>query len=322
MNPTRARHGTWASRSPRPILLVAALTTLLLANGPLEASDPAPTTDNQAREVQSCLAAECHAYRMAFKQSPHSALDSQGLAKDVGASSSCAACHGEPIRRQKQSGEWLCDFETFAFNEGDLPAAKSRRCQTCHAGEHPGFASSEHARAGLACTDCHDVHGRDHGRWPLQKEITVFDGSALQSEAPSATCARCHSDVFAEFGYKDRHRLQEGIIQCTSCHDPHERQSRMALGGFNHERCGRCHTDKGGPYVFEHGSLRVEGCTACHSPHGSPNRHMLNFQAVAELCYSCHVTVPVFHTRFTLDSQCTNCHSSIHGSQLDPNFLR
>lgn len=49
---------------------------------------------------------------------------------------------------------------------------------------------------------------------------------------------------------------------------------------------------------------------------------MLTFQAVAELCYSCHVAVPGFHSRFTLDTQCTNCHSSIHGSNLDPYFLR
>jgi len=322
MNATRARCRTWGSPPSKTILLVAAIVVVLCATGQIAAIEPEQPADTKATEMESCLAAECHAYRMAFKKSPHSALDTEGIAEDIGASTSCAACHGEPIRREKQPGQWLCDFETFGFNEDDLPVLKTQRCQTCHAGEHPGFAASEHARAGLACTDCHDVHGRDHGRWPLQKEITVYDGSALQSEAPSATCARCHADVFAEFEYTNRHRLQEGIIQCTSCHDPHERQNRMALGGFNHERCGRCHTDKGGPYVFEHGSLRVEGCSACHTPHGSPNRHMLIFQAVAELCYSCHVVVPGFHSRFTLDTQCTNCHSSIHGSQLDPYFLR
>jgi hypothetical protein len=49
---------------------------------------------------------------------------------------------------------------------------------------------------------------------------------------------------------------------------------------------------------------------------------MLLFQNVAELCFSCHATVPGFHARFTLETQCTNCHSSIHGSNFDPFFLK
>lgn len=285
-------------------------------------SETIPVDEAEAEQVQSCLAANCHAYRMAFKQSPHSVLDTEKIAEDVGASTSCAACHGEPVPREKEPGVWACDFEVFAFGDDDLPGVKSQLCLQCHLGEHGGFPGSEHARAGMACTDCHDVHGRDRGRWPLQKEITVHDGSALQSETPSATCARCHADVFSEFEFNDRHRLREGIIQCTSCHDPHQRQRRMALGGFKQETCMGCHPDKDGPFVFEHGSSRVEGCAACHTPHGSPNRHMLTFQAVAELCYSCHVAVPGFHASYTLDTQCTNCHSSIHGSHLDPYFLK
>jgi len=98
------------------------------------------------------------------------------------------------------------------------------------------------------------------------------------------------------------------------------------LGGFKDETCIDCHTDKGGPFVFEHGSVQVEGCVACHTPHGSINRHLLTFQSTGELCYSCHATVPGFHVgtppRFTFATNCTNCHSSIHGSNLDPFFLK
>ena len=96
----------------------------------------------------------------------------------------------------------------------------------------------------------------------------------------------------------------------------------MLLGGFKQQQCTSCHTDKEGPFVFEHGSQRVEGCVACHDPHGSPNRHLLTFQSVADLCYSCHGVVPGFHTRFIADSQCTNCHSTIHGSNFDPFLLK
>lgn len=314
--------GRVLSQPPLVAVVIACVLAILGGVAASIASENDAADQNAEKEVQSCIAANCHAYRMAFRQSPHSVLDTEQIAEDVGASTSCAACHGEPIPKEKVPGQWSCDFEVFAFDEGDIPAVKSELCQRCHLGDHGGFAASEHARAGIACTDCHDIHGRDRGRWPLQKEITVFDGSALQSETPSATCARCHAEVFAEFEFNDRHRLQEGIIHCTSCHDPHERQQRMALGGFKHETCSQCHTDKAGPFVFEHGSSRVEGCAACHTPHGSPNRHMLTFQAVADLCYSCHVAVPGFHAGFTLDTQCTNCHSTIHGSHMDPYFLR
>jgi DmsE family decaheme c-type cytochrome len=174
----------------------------------------------------------------------------------------------------------------------------------------------------MDCTSCHDSHAQQSpGRWPLQRALTQY-GSALQADSPSGVCGECHGDVAAQFELDERHRVEEGVVDCTSCHDPHSPQSREDLGGFKQQQCASCHADKLGPFVFEHGAVAVEGCTACHTPHGSPNRHMLDFQRVAELCYSCHAVVPGFHLRFTLDTLCTNCHSSIHGSHLDPNFLR
>lgn len=135
-------------------------------------------------------------------------------------------------------------------------------------------------------------------------------------------CAECHGDIVARFSLNEHHRLQEGILECTSCHDPHDVQTRTMLGGFKQEACATCHADKTGPYVYEHGSVRVEGCTACHDPHGSVNRHHIKFQKEAELCLSCHAGLPSFHSRFTLDTNCTNCHTSIHGSNFSPFFLQ
>ena len=108
-------------------------------------------------------------------------------------------------------------------------------------------------------------------------------------------------------------------------HD-HGRIGRVRLAGFKQEACIDCHTDKGGPFIFEHGSSKVDGCVACHTPHGSVNRHMLTFQATGDLCYSCHAVLPSFHggtpQRFTANTNCTNCHSSIHGSNFDPFFMK
>ena len=35
-----------------------------------------------------------------------------------------------------------------------------------------------------------------------------------------------------------------------------------------------------------------------------------------------YLVVPGFHTRFTNESVCTNCHSTIHGSNFDAAFLK
>ena len=120
----------------------------------------------------------------------------------------------------------------------------------------------------------------------------------------------------------ERHRILEGMVDCTDCHDQHGKSTRASLGGVKQEKCFQCHTDKEGPFVYEHGSIRVEGCTTCHNPHGNVNRHMLAYQQTADLCFSCHAEVPSFHTRFQATTNCTNCHTEIHGSNLSPFFLR
>lgn len=284
--------------------------------------EPTPIT------LEECAA--CHEEQVtAFQRNPHSALDTKGLAARAGASFSCNACHGDPTRHIDEGGG---EGTIFAFGAGDLPKVKSQNCLTCHGDAHPRFFASPHAISGMDCTSCHTIHATETRNWNLLKS---WNGDSRQPGrramgAASANCLECHRDVFAEFKFNERHRLQEGILDCTSCHNPHAPQTRMLLGGFKQEQCVDCHTDKGGPFVFEHASSRTEGCTACHSPHGSPNRHQLKFQRVAELCFSCHPAVPQFHLgfspvgppRFNLDTVCTNCHSTIHGSNFDPFFLK
>jgi len=143
-------------------------------------------------------------------------------------------------------------------------------------------------------------------------------------------CLGCHQEVRATLNLNERHRVLEGVVACADCHEQHDPSPRARLGGVKAETCTGCHTDKQGPFVFEHQSQLVEGCTACHDPHGSVNRHLLAYQNVGDLCYSCHVEVPGFHQggppgtspRFDSTTNCTNCHSTIHGSNLDPYFLR
>lgn len=294
-------------------MLIAAAVPLLGIAAWVSAQDLATSPGDSADGV-TC--ADCHGEVVeAFQGNPHSVLGSPQWA-DTG---SCSGCHGDGTAHiEAGGGQGVGGLMGFG---GDASAlAKTQACLGCHADVHPTFAATPHAAAGLDCTSCHAIHGNGLTRSLLSgAQATTFDHEDFGNE--TATCAGCHGDVVAKFGFNERHRLQEGILNCVSCHDPHQPASRGLLGGFD-QTCVTCHRDKDGPFVFEHGSVRAEGCVACHDPHGSPNRHMLNFQRTAQLCFSCHAAVPSFHSRFTEDTVCTNCHSSIHGSNFDPFFLK
>ncbi|MEO1088261.1 MAG: cytochrome c3 family protein, partial [Acidobacteriota bacterium] len=235
-----------------------------------------------------------------------------------GVQSSCQGCHGDGAAHVS-SGE-VEDIFGFGL---EVPATvKSDQCLSCHGDSHPRFFATAHAQAGLACTSCHAIHADGSTglltppAGPIEAELAQKIGRA------SASCSTCHSGVMTQFSFNERHRLREGTLGCVDCHNSHEPSSRLQLAGFKQDSCITCHADKGGPFVFEHGAQRIEGCSSCHSPHGSPNRHMLYTQSVADQCYSCHAFVPGFHTRFNNETQCTNCHVSIHGSNFDAGYLR
>jgi len=212
----------------------------------------------------------------------------------------CTDCHGDGAKHVVEGAAG-----TIMAFKGETALEKSKSCLKCHHKNAGQFLGGSHAKAAMDCTKCHSVH--------KQKYMAH----------PSKLCVSCHQDVFAEFQLNERHRLQEGILECTTCHDPHGPAIRERLAGFKHEACLKCHTDKGGPFLYEHEASRIEGCTACHDVHGSPNRHMLKHQNVAQLCFSCHAAAPSWHQRFTTsDANCASCHSTIHGSNLSNIFLK
>lgn len=274
----------------------------------------------------SAVCGDCHEeYVDSVALGPHDLFESShwdlaqaGLPVNV----ACEACHGDATQHVEEEG----DAPIFAFKDA-LPS--DTPCLTCHQTSHPRFVASPHAEAGMSCTSCHSIHSAEPAGPPLLKAV-VTAAQLAQSRGTSATCYECHQEAFAEFELNERHRLQEGILECTSCHDPHAPARRTMLTSAAKEPCVTCHTDKEGPFVFEHGSIMVEGCTSCHSPHGSPNRHMLRHQDGGELCFTCHAAVPQFHfgfspvapPRFDTTTNCVNCHSAIHGSNFDPFFLK
>ncbi len=262
-----------------------------------------PYAQEQKKEFGVC--AECHEDVCTdFKLVRHAEVKAEQWTKTARqVESMCANCHGDPTKHLEEGGG---AGTIFAFKKTDEPHAKAEICLQCHGMTRSRFYASPHGKAGMDCTYCHS-------------ELMKGTGEKIR---PSQVCLNCHEDIGAQFAMNERHRLQEGVLECTTCHNQHEPATGTRLGGFKDEACLRCHTDKGGPFLHEHEASRVEGCGTCHEAHGSSNRHMLTHQSTADLCFSCHAAAVSWHAYFNQDTNCVTCHATVHGSNLDRRFLK
>lgn len=229
----------------------------------------------------------------------------------------CEACHGPGAEHVNGGGD---KSKIFTFKNVSASAV-SERCLDCHqyGEEHSNYARSVHKINDVSCVDCHSPH---HAK---EKQF-------LLAERQPQLCYSCHLEAKPDFSKPFRHRVNEGLVKCTDCHNQH--------GGFLTKQlrstaaqdavCFQCHVDKGGPFVFEHAPVKTEGCVACHTPHGSSNPRMLKRSQVNLLCLECHTLtvdqaapgIPSFHNQAQKYQACTLCHAQIHGSTLSKVFFR
>lgn len=266
--------------------------------------------------IGSKRCAVCHAEQTkTFAQNPHAAV--ARIARLASPETECEACHGPGLAHvEALATEPLNNFAR------DQPAQLNRACLECHGGDD-GFEnhrSDEHARAGVACSSCHRMH-------------SGVEGEPLLSASTNQLCSSCHLEERAEFNRPFGHELTAGAMECVDCHNPHGQPPGAATARVfaTDTSCVRCHADKRGPFPFEHAPVRLEACSSCHEPHGSVNPRMLARHNVGQLCLECHSMTdgtlggapPSFHDPRTARFQsCTGCHSKIHGSFVDRDFLR
>jgi predicted CXXCH cytochrome family protein len=250
----------------------------------------------------------------------------------------CESCHGPGKAHVESSGD---KTKIISFKNKNSKQI-SETCLGCHAGkeEHNNFRRGEHWRNNIGCTDCHTAHG---SKTEMAKADSItFLGRASSQNPPVAMlkaheqqlCIGCHTETKAQFTKPFHHKVLEGTMKCSDCHNPHggfeQKQTKLAIG--IDMACIKCHSDKQGPFVFEHAPLKIEGCATCHMPHGTSNPKMLKRPQVRQLCLECHSGItdqlsdgPTGgpHTQTSIRSQnCTVCHSSIHGSNTSNVFFR
>jgi DmsE family decaheme c-type cytochrome len=229
----------------------------------------------------------------------------------------CEACHGAAASHVADPTD---TSKLFLFEKASAKEINAR-CLTCHAGgtQHMNAINSLHAKNDVACTSCHSPHHAKETQFLLVK-------------AQPQLCYGCHLQQKPQFDMPFHHRVNEGLIQCSDCHNVHGsvKAKQVRTSATQDVVCFTCHIDKQGPFVFEHEAVKLEGCQSCHVTHGGPNPHMLKVSNVNLLCLQCHTAstfsgapgTPSFHNQNTFFQACTLCHSQIHGSNVDATFFK
>ena len=278
--------------------------------------DPEPFVDPTAGSTyvgaETCKSCHAELYDKSFAATPHAALLKEGK-------HGCEDCHGAGSAHVEGGGDVT---KIIIFSK--LSAAQaSQRCMRCHQSneENSDFAESMHLSQGVGCLSCHSPHHAGGPEFLLIKRQPLL-------------CYGCHAQQKAEFARPYRHRVDVGLIKCSDCHNPHgsfrDHQLRESAGGM--EVCTKCHSEKMGPFVFEHMPVKQDGCTSCHTPHGSTNPRLLRVSNINIMCLQCHTldltdnhfTPPErnFHNQNTQFQACTMCHTQIHGSNFNEFFFK
>ncbi len=266
-------------------------------------SAESPAAAPAAFDVNDCKS--CHESAVTkFQQTHHG-----GLAQ------SCASCHGdvtEHLRSNLEKGEPGPIVSFKKMKAADVNAA----CLTCHdKGHQANWAGGVHERRGLSCTSCHSVHD------------FKSDHAQLKTAQDAQTCNSCHTQIRAKTMRVSHHPVREGLLNCASCHDPHDStKPKMISAESVNEKCLTCHAEKRGPFLWEHAPVR-ENCLNCHDPHGSNHEKLLAAKQPF-LCQRCHLNTrhpgTLYDLRNTVtgasvtnravEHACKNCHQNVHGT--------
>lgn len=285
-------------------ILFAATTAV---SPPLQA---ATVASEEGAEIRAC--AKCHANEVErFSANPHATTNKPGGKDDV-----CSGCHGPSAAHIASGGD-----PSKVLNFAQMKTSQvNQLCLRCHGGGEAAFEHSEHGKAHLSCTSCHSIHAAGHFKLLLKASTTEL-------------CFQCHAEVKSQFSAPSHHKVEEGLIECTDCHNPHGPSGKPFQPDSVRQTaaCTNCHTQTAGPFTYEHAPMQTEGCTACHVGHSGPNPNLLIRAKVDAICEQCHFPAPDSASGAHLNpgiqsasttKTCITCHVDIHGSNSSMVFLR
>ena len=291
--------------SAAPVVSVVA-TPAPQAPAAAPAADAQPAVQPGYLGSDSCVV--CHEnYDKSIEATKHGF---KGNAMAPASKQGCESCHGPGEAHASDPA----NVKPIQLNKVKADVANGQ-CQTCHnRGEHALWDGSQHENRNVKCIDCHSVHSSE-------------GPTLMRAKTQQLTCARCHQTVTNKQQRFNHMPVREGKMTCSSCHNVHGTTNvkLLRVGTTVDQSCTSCHTEKRGPFLWEHAPV-VDSCTTCHDSHGSNNDRML-VAKLPFLCQRCHVTSrhpPTVYEGYTLQNSgsanrlvgksCANCHQQIHGS--------
>jgi DmsE family decaheme c-type cytochrome len=240
-----------------------------------------------------------------------------------GRTPTCISCHGESfghLNNPKGLAERPKPDRTFTKGTSTPPEVRNAACLTCHQKDSKRhlWMGSAHETAGVACTNCHEVHAQ-HDK-------------VRDKRTQPQVCFACHKEQRSQVNKPSHHPILEGKVACSDCHNPHGSAGpKLMKRDSVVETCYACHMEKRGPFVHDHRPVS-DDCTNCHMPHGTTADNLLKARPPL-VCYQCHsghgtpgvagiapgiTGSPKANTNIEQARGCLNCHTEIHGSN-NPN---
>ena len=168
---------------------------------PQATSPPAATNGYTGSEV--CKTCHPNVW-LNFYKNPHYKSIASG--KETAERTGCEGCHGPAQAHVAARGGKASIPHAFSLME---PKQVLEDCLGCHARDlaRANIRRSEHTLNDVACTSCHSIHHSPTPKYLLAKK---------QNEL----CYTCHATIRAQFDMPSKHRVNEGFMQCSDCHNP------------------------------------------------------------------------------------------------------
>ncbi|HYL93393.1 MAG TPA: DmsE family decaheme c-type cytochrome, partial [Alphaproteobacteria bacterium] len=240
----------------------------------------------------------------------------------------CEDCHGAGSLHAESAGDTK---KIMSFKKRTERQANAV-CLSCHGQDETirNWIVGPHEAGRVRCTDCHEVHSKAIQKTAADRvsydTMSAGRATAVESIVPESkvflepksqgteNCLKCHASQRGEMNLPYHHPLREGKVGCDDCHNPHGGPAGNNLKTATpNPLCLSCHAQYRGPFTYQHAPVN-ENCMLCHTPHGSPNTNLLNVSQPA-LCIQCH---SAHHNGagLPLVDRCTQCHGSIHGTDV------
>jgi predicted CXXCH cytochrome family protein len=230
-----------------------------------------------------------------------------GTVKAVTESQVCIFCHAPhstskeaPLWNRNSSGAIYTPYSSSTFSVPGQPAGASKLCLSCHDGT---------IALGMVRSRTEEIPFPGDGRLPPGASRL---GTDLSDDHPISFQYVQHQGLNSPGSLTGPVRLdQNGHVQCTSCHDPHDDRYGKFLVQSNQAAslCTTCHVplDWGTSVHAEsiatwsgfgfdpwphtdRASVADNACENCHRPHGAASPKRLPVYAPSEIaCVVCHI---------------------------------